>query len=53
MSWHLPGKCGKISGEGKFCNNCGASITLIKCPNCGNKVSIGTRFCEDCGTKLV
>lgn len=45
-------ECGKPSGEGKFCNNCGASISLTKCPNCGNKVSIGTRFCGECGTKL-
>ncbi|MFA7037362.1 MAG: zinc-ribbon domain-containing protein, partial [Methanosarcina sp.] len=28
------------------------SLSLTKCPNCGNKVSIGTRFCGECGTKL-
>lgn len=45
-------ECGKPSGEGKFCNNCGASLALTKCPSCGNKVSIGTRFCGECGTRL-
>ena len=45
-------ECGKPAGEGKFCNNCGASIALAKCPSCGNKVSLGTKFCGECGTKL-
>ena len=45
-------ECGKPAGEGKFCNNCGASLSLTKCPNCGNKVTIGTKFCGECGTKL-
>ncbi|AKB28881.1 hypothetical protein MSSIT_2162 [Methanosarcina siciliae T4/M] len=33
-------ECGKHSGEGKFCNNCGAPIALTKCLNCGNKVPL-------------
>ena len=45
-------ECGKPAGEGKFCNNCGASLSLTKCPSCGNKVAIGTKFCGECGTKL-
>lgn len=45
-------ECGKPSGEGKFCNNCGASLSLTKCPKCGNKVAIETKFCGECGTKL-
>ena len=45
-------QCDKPAGEGKFCNNCGAPITLIKCPKCGAKSPIGTRFCGECGTKL-
>jgi len=45
-------QCGKPAGEGKFCNNCGAPLALIKCPKCGAKSPIGTRFCGECGTKL-
>ena len=44
--------CGKPSGSGKFCNNCGASLSLGKCPKCGAKNVTGTRFCGECGTKL-
>ncbi len=45
-------QCGKPAGEGKFCNNCGAALNLIKCPKCGAQNSTGTRFCGECGTKL-
>jgi hypothetical protein len=45
-------KCGKPSGEGKFCNNCGASLELIKCPKCGIQSAAGTKFCGECGTKF-
>ncbi len=45
-------KCGKPAGEGKFCNNCGASLEMIKCPNCGANNPAETRFCGECGTKL-
>jgi len=45
-------KCGKPAGEGKFCNNCGAPLNLLKCPKCGAQNSIGTKFCGQCGTKL-
>ena len=45
-------QCGKPAGEGKFCNNCGASLTMIKCPKCGTQNLHGTRFCGECGTKL-
>lgn len=27
-------------------------ITTMQCPNCGTKVAIGDRFCEECGTPL-
>jgi hypothetical protein len=45
-------ECGKPSGEGKFCTNCGASLGFIKCSKCGAKSPIGTRFCGECGTRL-
>ena len=45
-------RCGKPAGEGKFCNNCGAPLGLIKCPRCGAGSPSGTRFCGECGNKL-
>jgi hypothetical protein len=45
-------QCGKPAGEGKFCVNCGAPLTLVKCPKCGASNQAGTRFCGECGTKL-
>ena len=44
--------CGKPAGSGKFCNNCGASMDLKTCPNCGAKNAQGVRFCNNCGTNL-
>jgi predicted amidophosphoribosyltransferase len=46
-------QCGKPAGEGKFCNNCGAPLTLLKCPRCGAQNAPGTKFCGECGNKLV
>lgn len=45
-------QCGKPAGEGKFCNNCGAPLNLIKCPKCGAQSPVGTKFCGECGNKL-
>ncbi len=45
-------QCGKPAGEGKFCNNCGAPLSLVKCQKCGAQNPFGTRFCGECGTKL-
>ncbi len=45
-------KCGKPSGEGKFCNNCGTPLSLAKCPKCGTPNQAGTRFCGECGQRL-
>lgn len=45
-------QCGKPAGEGKFCNNCGASLGLAKCPKCGTGNQAGTKFCGECGEKL-
>ncbi len=44
--------CNKPAGEGKYCNNCGASLEMVKCPKCGAKNSAGTQFCGSCGTRL-
>lgn len=44
--------CGKPSGEGVFCNNCGANLAVRACPKCGMKAAPGIRFCGGCGTKL-
>lgn len=45
-------QCGKPAGEGKFCNNCGALLGLLKCPKCGAQSPAGTRFCGECGTRF-
>ena len=44
--------CGKPAGTGKFCNNCGADMSLKECPNCGAKVAQTIRFCNNCGHNL-
>jgi hypothetical protein len=44
-------QCGKPAGNGKFCNNCGQALTLIKCSKCGAKNIKGTLFCGECGEK--
>jgi predicted amidophosphoribosyltransferase len=45
-------QCGKPAGQGKFCNNCGASLSLVKCPKCGSQNQAGTSFCGECGSKI-
>ena len=44
--------CGKPAGTGQFCNNCGASLALVTCPQCGAKNSQAVRFCNNCGYNL-
>lgn len=44
--------CGKPSGEGKFCNNCGASLAMLKCETCGAQSPVGTNFCGECGNRF-
>lgn len=44
--------CGKPAGEGKFCNNCGQSLSLSQCPRCGAKNSASSRFCGECGQPI-
>lgn len=45
-------QCGKPAGQGKFCNNCGASLEMISCETCGTKSPLGTRFCGECGGRM-
>ena len=45
-------KCGKPAGEGKFCGNCGFSLSLLKCSKCGAQNQAGTNFCGNCGNRL-
>ena len=44
--------CGKPAGNGKFCNNCGASMDLKECPRCGAKNSQTVKFCNNCGSMM-
>lgn len=44
--------CGKPIGNGAFCNNCGASLAMAKCPQCGAKNAQGVRFCSQCGSSM-
>lgn len=44
--------CGKPAGNGKFCNNCGASMALKECPRCGAQNALTVRFCNNCGNPL-
>lgn len=44
--------CGKPSGRGKFCNNCGENLEHPKCKKCGFKNAVTARFCSDCGESL-
>lgn len=44
--------CGKPGGTGKFCNNCGANLSMNICPGCGASMAQGVKFCGGCGAKL-
>lgn len=45
-------QCGKPAGTGKFCQNCGAPLAMVKCPQCGAENPASSRFCGECGMKL-
>ena len=42
----------KPAGIGKFCNNCGASLALNRCENCGQENAQGVKFCNNCGSPM-
>ena len=44
--------CGKPAGSGKFCNNCGASMEMKVCQQCGAKNALTVKFCNNCGNPL-
>lgn len=44
--------CQKPAGAGKFCNNCGASMALKVCGQCGAQNAQTVRFCNNCGASL-
>ncbi|OGO04287.1 MAG: hypothetical protein A2Y73_04115 [Chloroflexi bacterium RBG_13_56_8] len=44
--------CGEPVREGaKFCDNCGASLTLA-CANCGAALRLDAKFCDNCGAPV-
>jgi hypothetical protein len=44
--------CGVENEGGKFCQECGASLTARgECPRCGTKLKSGAKFCPECGAK--
>jgi hypothetical protein len=47
------GSCGAAVGGGRFCPQCGAERKPNGCPGCGTAVGANTRFCANCGQKLV
>lgn len=44
--------CGKSSGSGKFCQNCGAALGYRECQNCHHRNPPTVNFCGECGQKL-
>ncbi len=40
-----------ISGNPKFCPECGTALKLV-CPECGTSVKSNAKFCPECGRKL-
>ena len=44
--------CHRLVPAGKFCPECGAQLTAA-CPKCGATNPPGTKFCSNCGQKLI
>ncbi len=47
------GGCGTAIGSAKFCPECGQHRPASGCPSCHAAVPPGTKFCGECGTKVV
>ena len=55
-------KCGSlVSGEQKFCADCGALAEreksgfkpkILQCPKCNSEISAEAHFCKECGSKI-
>lgn len=45
-------KTHKIIHAGKFCTECGAPLTIKRCPKCGLSMTDTQKFCESCGTNV-
>jgi len=43
--------CGKET-QGRFCSHCGTPLQAGQCPECGARLTPGTRFCIQCGTRV-
>jgi Zn-finger nucleic acid-binding protein len=51
VSLHCP-NCGAAVGpDAKQCTYCQAALATMSCPNCFNRVFIGSAFCPHCGTR--
>jgi len=46
-----PSCASEISGEARFCPQCGAAQAL-NCSACGQAITAGSRFCAHCGAKV-
>ena len=48
---------GPVNRYSEFCEHCGADLIaeelLVPCPKCGIEVVDGTKFCPECGGKIV
>jgi hypothetical protein len=38
---------------GKFCDVCGAPLTIVHCPACNEANRLNARFCASCGNPLI
>jgi len=43
--------CGQES-PGRFCPNCGTPLQAGQCPGCGARLTPGSRYCTQCGTRV-
>ncbi len=44
--------CGKPSGSGKFCQNCGGALGFKQCAKCQHQNPPTVSFCGECGNRL-